>query len=150
MRCESHVKISGQKSQNCAAQILSTVLTGSNPDQLVGLDEVTGDCFHYSSDSHQMLEPIFVPNIYGIVSLGSDFTVVYYKIKILSSSCEIKDVIGTHIFHAVCDTPIARIVGCVLIKDIGRRLPLELQCSYQGQQGHVNQSVHENYRKTRF
>ena len=24
---------------------------------------------------------------------------------------------------------------CVLIKDIGRRLPLQLQCSYQGQQG---------------
>ena len=31
---------------------------------------------------------------------------------------------------------------CVLIKGIGRRLPLELQCSlYQGQQGDVNQSV---------
>ena len=40
---------------------------------------------------------------------------------------------------------------CVLFKDIGRRLPLELQqCSlYQGQQGDVNQSVHGNY-KTRF
>ena len=30
---------------------------------------------------------------------------------------------------------------CVLIKDIGRRLPLQLQCSYQGQQGDVRQSV---------
>ena len=30
---------------------------------------------------------------------------------------------------------------CVLIKDIGRRLPLQLQCSYQGQQGDVSQSV---------
>ena len=38
---------------------------------------------------------------------------------------------------------------CVLIKDIGRRLPLELQYSYQGQQGDVSQSVRENY-KTRF
>ena len=38
---------------------------------------------------------------------------------------------------------------CVLIKDIGRRLPLELQCSYQGQQGDVRQSVRGNY-KTRF
>ena len=39
---------------------------------------------------------------------------------------------------------------CVLIKDIGRRLPLELHCSlYQGQQGDVNQSVPGNY-KTRF
>ena len=38
---------------------------------------------------------------------------------------------------------------CVLIKDINRRLPLQLQCSYQGQQGDVSQSVRENY-KTRF
>ena len=38
---------------------------------------------------------------------------------------------------------------CVLIKDIGRRLPLQLQCSYQGQQGDVRQSVRGNY-KTRF
>ena len=30
---------------------------------------------------------------------------------------------------------------CVLIKDVGRRLPLQLQCSYQGQQGDVSQSV---------
>ena len=38
---------------------------------------------------------------------------------------------------------------CVLIKDIGRRLPLQLQCSYQGQQGDFSQSVRWNY-KTRF
>ena len=40
---------------------------------------------------------------------------------------------------------------CVLIKDIGRRLPLELQpCSlYQGQQGDVSQSMRGNY-TTRF
>ena len=38
---------------------------------------------------------------------------------------------------------------CVLIKDIGRRLPLQLQCSYQGQQGDVSQSVRGNY-KTSF
>ena len=34
-------------------------------------------------------------------------------------------------------------------KDIGRRLPLELQCSYQGHQVDVSQSVRGNY-KTRF
>ena len=51
--------------------------------------------------------------------------------------------------QAVCDTPIARITSCVLIKDIGRRPPLQLQCSYQGQQGDVRQSVRGNY-KTRF
>ena len=38
---------------------------------------------------------------------------------------------------------------CILIKDIGRRLPLQLQCSYQGQQGDISQSVRGNY-KTRF
>ena len=38
---------------------------------------------------------------------------------------------------------------CVLIKDIGRRLPLQLQCSYQGQQDDFSQSVRGNY-KTRF
>ena len=38
--------------------------------------------------------------------------------------------VETHIYlQAVCDAPIARIVCwvCVLVKDIGRRLPLELQ-----------------------
>ena len=38
---------------------------------------------------------------------------------------------------------------CVLIKDIGRRLPLQLQCSYQGHQGDVSQSARGNC-KTRF
>ena len=38
---------------------------------------------------------------------------------------------------------------CVLIKDIGRRLPLQLKCSYQGQQGDGSQSVRGNY-KPRF
>ena len=38
---------------------------------------------------------------------------------------------------------------CVFIKDIDRRLPLQLQCTYQGQQGDVSQSVRGNY-KTRF
>ena len=54
--------------------------------------------------------------------------------------------------QAVCDTPIARITGCVssFIKDIGRRLPLQLQCSYRGQQGNVSQSVRGNYNNTRF
>ena len=50
------------------------------------------------------------------------------------------------IFCKLCDTPIARITGCVLMKDIGPRLPLELQSSYQGQQGDVNQSVRGNYK----
>ena len=41
-----------------------------------------------------------------------------------------------------CDTPIARITGCVLINNIGRLLPLEVPCSlHQGQQGDANQSV---------
>ena len=46
----------------------------------------------------------------------------------------------------MCDAPIARITGCVLIEDLGRQLPLELQCSYQGQQGDVSQYVRGNYK----
>ena len=38
---------------------------------------------------------------------------------------------------------------CILIKGIGRRLTLQLQCSYQGQQGDVSQSVRGTY-NTRF
>ena len=38
---------------------------------------------------------------------------------------------------------------CVLIIDIGRRLSLQLQCSYQAQQEDVRQSVRGNY-ETRF
>ena len=37
----------------------------------------------------------------------------------------------------------------VLIKDIGRRLPLQLQCSYQDQQGDARKSVRGNC-KARF
>ena len=52
--------------------------------------------------------------------------------------------------QAVGDTRIARIAGCVFpIKDMGRRLSLELFSSYQGQhQGDVH-PVRGNY-KTRF
>ena len=48
--------------------------------------------------------------------------------------------------QAVCDTPIARITGCVspLIEDVGRRLSLQLQCSFQSQQGDVSQSMRAN------
>ena len=56
------------------------------------------------------------------------------KVK-LHSSCEIEFRRNSSL-QAVCDAPIARITGCVLIEDIGRRLPLELLCRlYQGQQG---------------
>ena len=71
------------------------------------------------------------------------------------SSCEIEDFVETQLCKlAVCAWyPDRAYYGlCVLvtdrrqrdspcIKDIGRRLPLELQCSYQGQQSDVSQSV---------
>ena len=68
------------------------------------------------------------------------------KIKI-HSNCEIEDFADTYLCK-LCVILRSRIfLGvCVLMKDIGRRLPLELQqCSlYQGQQGDVNQSVRGN------
>ena len=60
------------------------------------------------------------------------------KIKI-QSSCEIEDFVETHLCK-LCVILRSRVTYygffCVLIKDIGRRLPLQLQqqCSYQGQQ----------------
>ena len=73
----------------------------------------------------------------------------YYKKK-LHSSCEIEDFVETHLCK-LCDThDRAYYWMCVIIKDIDRRLPVELQCRlYQGQQGDVNESVRGNYR-TRF
>ena len=65
----------------------------------------------------------------------------------MHSSCEIEDFVETHLCKlcVILRSRVSRGV-CVLNKDIGRRLPLELQCSYQGQQGDVRQSVRENYK----
>ena len=40
------------------------------PQEKLGLDEVAGDCVHSSSDSHQMVEPIVVPNRIEIRLMG--------------------------------------------------------------------------------
>ena len=45
----------------------------------------------------------------------------------------------------MCDSDRAYYELCILIKNIGRRLPLQLQCSYQGQQDDFSQSVRGNY-----
>ena len=67
----------------------------------------------------------------------------------IHASCEIKDFAETRLCK-LCVILRSRVYGlCVLIKDIGRQLPLQLQCSYQGPQGDVSQSVRGNY-KTRF
>ena len=72
------------------------------------------------------------------------------KIKVHSSCCEIEDFFEKLIFAScVWYSDRAYYWVCVLIKDIGRRLPLQLQCSYQGQQGDVSKSVRGN-NKTRF
>ena len=68
----------------------------------------------------------------------------------IHSSCEIEDFVETHLCKLCVILPDrAHYELCVLIKDIGRRLPLQLQCSYQGQQDDFSQSVRGNY-KTRF
>ena len=69
----------------------------------------------------------------------------------MHSSCEIEDFVETHLCK-LCVIPRSRpLLGVyILFKDLGRRLPLELQCSlYQGQQGDIDQSVRGNY-ETRF
>ena len=68
------------------------------------------------------------------------------KIQI-HSSCEIKDFVETHLCK-LCVILRSRVLRVVC--PIGRRLPLQLQqqCSYQGQQSDVSQSVRGNY-KTR-
>ena len=66
----------------------------------------------------------------------------------IHSSCEIEDFVETHLCK-LCVILRSHYKLCVLIKDIGRRLPLQLQCSYQGQQSDYSQSVRWNY-KTRF
>ena len=72
---------------------------------------------------------------------------MYHIIEIKThSSCEIEDFVETRICK-LCVILRSRVFCvCVLIKDIGRRLPLELQqCSlYQGQQDDVSQCVRGN------
>ena len=67
----------------------------------------------------------------------------------MHSSCEIKIVSKLIFASCVLYSDRACYGLCVLIKDIGQRPCLHLQCSYQGQQGGVSQSVRGNY-KTRF
>ena len=74
---------------------------------------------------------------------------IYYKKWKYTSAVRSK--ISSKLIFASCvwysDRPHYEL--CVLIMEIGRRLPLQLQCSYQGQQGDFSQSVRGNY-KTRF
>ena len=64
----------------------------------------------------------------------------------IHSSCEIEDFVETHLCKLCVILPDrAYYELCVLIKDIGRRLPLQLQCSYHGLQGDFIQSVRGNY-----
>ena len=64
------------------------------------------------------------------------------------STCAIEDFVEAHLCKQ-CVILRSYYGLCVLIKDIGRRLPLQLKCSYQGQRGDVSQSVRGNY-KTRL
>ena len=70
----------------------------------------------------------------------------YYSKKITIHSSEIEDFIDTHLCK-LCATLRSRVLpGVILIKDIGRRLPLLalITSLYQGQQDAVNQPVHWN------
>ena len=72
------------------------------------------------------------------------------KLK-MHSTCELEEFVELIFGSCVCYSYRAYYWVCVLVKNIGRRLSLEPQCSllYQGQQGDVHQSVRGND-KTRF
>ena len=75
--------------------------------------------------------------------------IVLYIVKKIHSSCGIDDFVETHLCKLCVMLRCAYYGLCVLVKDIGPRFPLQLQCSYQGQQGDVSQSVRGKY-TTRF
>ena len=88
--------------------------------------------------------------VYTLWTVHVDYWVFLLQRMEIHSSCEIEDFVETHLCK-LCVMLRSRVYYelCVLIKDIGRRLPLQLQCSYQGQQDDSSQSVRGNY-KTRF
>ena len=61
---------------------------------------------------------------------------VYHKIKI-HSSCEIEGFVKTHRCQ-LCDTPIARITGCVQVGDSPWNYYCCVSSLYQGQRGDVS------------
>ena len=68
--------------------------------------------------------------------------------KRFHSSYEIEDIVETHLCK-LCVIPYsyrAYYGLCVLMMDVGRWQPMPLQCSYQGQEGNVSQSVRGNYK----
>ena len=76
------------------------------------------------------------------------YDILEYKSNYTPTSCEIGYFVETHLC-ILCVILRSRYYGlCVLIKDIGRRLLLQLQCSCQSQQGDVRQYLRGNY-KTR-
>ena len=77
-----------------------------------------------------------------------DFATYYKKWKYTSA---VRSKISSRLIFASCVwySDRAHYELCALIMDIGRGLPLQLQCSYQGHQGDFRQSVRGNY-KTRF
>ena len=77
--------------------------------------------------------------IYFIQYVYTRLNIYIYILKIhLHSSCEIEYFVETHLCK-LCVILQSRVLRVVCL---GRRLPLQLQqCSYQGQQGEVRQSV---------
>ena len=69
------------------------------------------------------------------------------KDKIQQSSCEIEGIVETNICKLRAILRWRVLLGMCPYKDVGRRLPIQLQCSfYRGQQGGVDQSAHGNYK----
>ena len=69
-------------------------------------------------------------------------TALFYQMKI-HCSCEMEYFVETHLCKlcVILQSRVLRVVCPHYSQGIGRRLPLQLQCSYQGQRGDVMQSV---------
>ena len=89
-----------------------------------------------------------ITKIFSKIQTNVTTTLAYYLVynkdeNTARKSCEIENVVETHNLQAVCDTPIARFTGYVLMKGMSRQLPLVLASTrvHRVIQRHCNRSI---------
>ena len=93
----------------------------------------------------RITEVVQTYQVHATVMQNDAVILYYYDIESTSNNSEIEDFVETHLhkLFVVLRLHVLRMLG-VLIEDIGRRLPLQLRCTYQGQKGDFSQSVRGN------